>query len=140
MSRIHRALLRAAGGRFGGRMQGPILLLTSVGRRSGKPHITPLLYLDHGAGWAVIGSYGGDPRDPQWWRNLKANPTGTMQIRSAKIPVRARETLEEERERLWTGFVEMFPGYLEYEKRTTRRFSIVVLEPTDKGDGPSHPL
>lgn len=129
MSRIHRVLYRATRGRAGSRVQGPILLLTTVGRRTGRPRTTPLLYLNEGAGWAVIGSYGGDPRHPHWWLNLKADPSAAVQIRSAKFLVRASEASGGERDRLWQGFVAMFPGYQRYEKRTTRRFPIAVLEP-----------
>lgn len=136
MSRIHRALYRASTGRAGSRIQGPVLLLTTAGRKTGRARTTPLLYLNQhcrkeGVGWAVIGSYGGDPRHPQWWLNLKADPNAVVQIRSAKIQVRAREAHGEERERLWLGFVAMFPGYLRYEQRTTRRFPLVVLEPKE---------
>ena len=129
MSRIHRALYRASRGRAGSRIQGPVLLLTTVGRKTGRPRTTPLFYLNQGAGWAVIGSYGGDPRHPQWWLNLRANPNAAVQIRSATTPVRSREASGEERDRLWLGFVTMFPGYLRYERRTGRRFPITVLEP-----------
>ena len=136
MSRIHRALYRASRGRAGSRIQGPVLLLTTVGRKTGRPRTTPLLYLEQhrrkeGAGWAVIGSYGGDPRHPQWWLNLKADPNAEVQVQSAKFFVRAREASGEERDRLWLGFVAMFSGYLRYERRTSRRFPIVVLEPKE---------
>ena len=131
MSRIHRALYRASRGFGGSRIQGPVLLLTTVGRKTGRSRTTPLLYLSEACGWAVVGSYGGDPRHPQWWLNLRANPGAAVQIKSAKIPVRARETSGEELDRLWLGFVAMFPGYLQYEKRTSRRFPIAVLEPVE---------
>jgi deazaflavin-dependent oxidoreductase (nitroreductase family) len=80
-------------------------------------------------GWAVIGSYGGDPWHPQWWLNLKANPDAVVQIKSAKISVRAREAFGEERDQLWLEFVSMYPGYTGYEQRTNRRFPIAVFEP-----------
>jgi len=131
MSRIHRGLYRASQGRAGGRIQAPVLLLTTTGRKTGRPRTTPLLYLDQESGWAVIGSYGGDPRHPQWWLNLKADPNAVVQIKSAKVPVRAKEAHGEERERLWQRFVAMFPGYLRYERRTKRRFPIPVLEPKE---------
>ena len=131
MSRIHRALYRVSRGRAGSRIQGPVLLLTTVGRKTGRPRTTPLLYLNQGPGWAIVGSYGGDPRHPQWWQNLKANPHAAVQIKSAKMPVRAREASGEERDRLWLGFLEMYPGYLKYEQRTNRRFPIAVLEPLE---------
>ena len=87
--------------------------------------------MNTGPGRAVIGSYGGDPRHPQWWLNLKANPNAVVQIKSANIAVRAREALGEERNQLWLEFVSMYPGYMGYEQRTNRRFPITVLEPIE---------
>ena len=131
LSRIHAAVYRATRGLVGGRIQGPVLLLTVMGRKTGRSRTTPLLYVNKGPGWAVIGSYGGDPRHPQWWLNLKANPNAMVQIKSAKIAVRARETYGEERDRLWLEFVSMYPGYMGYEQRTNRRFPIALLEPIE---------
>ncbi len=131
LSRIHGAVYRASRGLVGGRIQGPVLLLTTGGRKTGRRRTTPLLYVSNGPGWAVIASYGGDPRHPQWWLNLKANPDAVVQIKSAKIAVRAREAFGEERDQLWLEFVSMYPGYMKYERRTNRRFPIAVLEPTE---------
>jgi deazaflavin-dependent oxidoreductase (nitroreductase family) len=85
--------------------------------------------VNKGLGWAVIGSFGGNPRHPQWWLNLKANPKFVVQIKSTKIPIRAREAFGEERNQLWLEFFSMYPGYMGYEQRTDRRFPIAVLEP-----------
>ena len=131
ISRIHGAVYRASRGFVGGRIQGPVLLLTTVGRKTGRPRTSPLLYVNTVPGRAVIGSYGGDPRHPEWWLNLKANPNAVVQIKSAKIAVRAREASGEERDRLWLEFVSMYPGYMGYEQRTDRRFPIAVLEPIE---------
>ena len=131
MSRIHRAVYRASRGLVGGRIRGPVLLLTTLGRKTGRSRVTPLLYLTQESGWAVIASYGGDPRHPQWWLNLRANPNAGVQIKSAKIAVRAREASGEDRDRLWLEFVSMYPGYMGYEQRTNRRFPIAVLEPLE---------
>lgn len=128
MSRIHRKLYLVSRGLLGRRLQGPVLLLTTVGRKTGKHHTTPLLYLREGGGFAIIGSYGGDSRHPQWWLNLRANPKADAQVGPARFPVQAKETFDQERERLWLGFVAMYPGYLRYEGRTKRRFPIAVLE------------
>jgi len=129
LSRIHSAVYRATRGLVGGRIKGPVLLLITAGRKTGRSRTTPLLYLTKQPGWAVIASYGGYPRHPQWWLNLKANPMAVLQIKSAKISVRAREASGDERDQLWLEFVSMYPGYTEYEQRTNRRFPIVVLEP-----------
>ena len=131
LSRIHRAVYRTTRGFLGGQIQGPVLLLTTVGRKTGRRRATPLLYVNKGQGWAVIGSYGGNPRHPQWWLNLKANPDTVMQNHSDKIAVRAREAFGAERVHLWLEFVSMYSGYTEYERRTNRRFPIAVLEPIE---------
>ena len=129
MSRIHRTIYQASRGFAGSRLQGPVLLLTTVGKKTGRTHITPLLYLSEPNGWVVIGSYAGDPFHPHWWRNLQANPNALVQIGPKKTRVRARQSTIDERDRLWLGFVSIFPGYLKYEMRTSRRFPIVLLEP-----------
>ena len=129
LSRIHRAVYRATRGLVGGQIQGLVLLLTTVGRKTGQSWTTPLLYVNNGPDWAIVGSYGGDSQHPQWWLNLKANPNAVLQIKSAKIAVCAREAFGEERYTLWLAFVSMYPGYTKYERRTVRRFPIAVLEP-----------
>ena len=138
MSVTHAALYRASGGRIGGRVKGPVLLLTTKGRKSGRPRTVPLLFINLGdinlddiavgQGWAVVGSYGGEHRHPGWWLNLQAQADGEIQIGSAKLAVTAREADQGERAQLWPRFVEMYPGYEEYRQRTRRRIPVVILE------------
>ena len=126
---IHRVVYRVSGGRIGCQILGaPVLLLTTEGRKSGKLRTAPLLYLEEGANWVVVGSNAGDDRHPTWWLNLKAHPLAAVQIRNTVKRVRAREASEDERGLLWPRFVEMYSDYNTYRQRTTRKLPIVILE------------
>ena len=127
--RMHRWTYRASGGRLGGRLLGmPVLLLTTKGRRTGRPHTTALLYFPEGRNVVVIASSGGSPAHPAWWWNLRAHPEGRIQIGRG---VRRREAEGPERERLWARVVRAYRGYAAYQARTSRRIPVVVLEPVD---------
>ena len=127
--RIHLRLYKWSGGRIGASLMGlPVLLLTTTGRRSGQPRTSPLMYLPRGDDFVVIASYLGEPRHPFWWTNLVANPSASVQIGSRQYRVTAREAEGREREDLWRAVVAKTPDYDEYQKRTTRRIPVVVLE------------
>ena len=129
MSVVHRALYQASGGLIGGSVGAPVLLLTTIGRSSGQPRTTPLLFLQDGSNWVVVASNAGDDRDPAWWINLKANPVATTQVKRAVKRVRAREATAEERARLWPRLVGMYASYEDYQQRTRREIPVVILEP-----------
>ncbi len=130
LSRVHTFWYAATGGRIGGRVSGaPVLLLTTQGRRSGKRHTTPLLYVEEGANLVVVASNGGRDWHPSWWLNLRANPAAQVQIGDQRKGVRAQEATGEERERLWQRLVQMYPGYEEYRKSTQRKIPVVILQP-----------
>lgn len=117
---------------MGSRLPGfTFLLLTTTGRRTGRPHTVGLTYFPHGAGYAVIGSNGGAPRDPDWVLNLRATPRATVQIRDLRRPVQTRETVGEERRALWEQAVRAYAGYAAYATRTRRAIPILVLEPRE---------
>jgi deazaflavin-dependent oxidoreductase (nitroreductase family) len=127
---IHRAVYRATGGKIGGRMgKAPVLLLTTTGRKSGKPRTTPLLYARAGDGYVLIASKGGAEHDPLWYRNLQATPRAEIQVGRKTKQVRARTAEGEERDRLWRALTDLFSGYDEYAKKTSRTIPVVVLEP-----------
>jgi len=127
---LHRFLYRVSGGRIGGRVVGlPVLMLTTTGRKSGEPRTSVLTYLPKGRAAVVFASNAGEPRHPAWWLNLVADPRATVQIGREVVPMIAREADGEERTRLWDEIVRAYDGYAEYEKRTTRRIPVVVLEP-----------
>jgi F420H(2)-dependent quinone reductase len=125
----HLALYRATGGRIGGSMGAlRVLLLTTTGRKSGQPRTVPLVYFEDGERLVIIGSKGGDPRDPLWWSNLKQTPQATVQIGAESRPVRARLASAEERARLWPRIKQENPAYARYETLTTRPIPVVLLE------------
>ena len=127
---LHRALYRVSGGRVGARVWGlPIVLLTTTGRQSGQRRTVPLCSLRQGESYVVIASYGGLDRAPSWWLNLQHDPHATLQLGRTTRNVVARETTAAERARLWAEVTRIAPGYLGYERRTSRRIPVVMLEP-----------
>jgi len=127
--RIHPRLYRWSGGRIGGELVGlPVLLLETVGRRSGKRRTRALTTLPRGEDFVVIASCLGEPRHPGWWHNLVAEPRARIQFGSQHHEVRAREALGDEREALWRELTRRSPEYDEYKARTSRRIPVVVLE------------
>jgi deazaflavin-dependent oxidoreductase (nitroreductase family) len=127
---LHRVLYSVSGGRIGSRIWGlEIVLLTTTGRRSGQPRTVPLCSLRDGTSFVVIASYGGLDRSPSWWLNLQHEPRATVRLGRTTYEVVAREAMAAERERLWAQVTARAPGYLDYQRRTTRRIPIVLLDP-----------
>lgn len=127
---VHRRAYRLTGGKVGGRIVGtPVLLLTTTGRKSGRPRTQPLLYTRAGEGYAVIASKGGAPRHPLWYLNLRAHPLAEITVGRETRTVRARDAEEGERERLWRQLADRYSGYDRYAEKTSRRIPVVVLEP-----------
>jgi deazaflavin-dependent oxidoreductase (nitroreductase family) len=130
---VHAGLYRLSGGRVGGKVgKTPVLLLTTTGRKSGKPRTQPLLFTRQDAAYAVIASKGGAPAHPLWYLNLRANPDAEITVGSETHKVRARDAEGDERERLWRVLADQYSGYDKYAQKTTRRIPVVVLEPTDR--------
>lgn len=128
---VHRWLYQKTGGRLGSRLMGaPALLLTTIGRKTGRPRVTPLIYLQDEERYIVVASYAGEPRHPAWFLNLMANRRATVQRGVTRIAVLAREATGKDRDRLWSRFLEAYGSYTAYQARTTRRIPVVVLEPT----------
>jgi F420H(2)-dependent quinone reductase len=113
-------------GHFG---KAPILLLTTTGRKSGRPRTTPLIYCRDGENIVVVASNGGDDRDPGWWRNLKAHPTGTIQIKHETTSVRAEQASPDDKARLWPEMTKVYATYDEYQRKTSREIPLVILKP-----------
>lgn len=127
---LHRFLYSASGGKIGSHMWGlEILLLTTTGYRSGRPRTVPLCSLRDGENFVVIASYGGLDRSPSWRLNLQREPRAIARLGRDTHNVVAREAVAAERERLWAQVTARAPGYLDYQRRTTRRIPVVILEP-----------
>jgi deazaflavin-dependent oxidoreductase (nitroreductase family) len=120
----------ANGGVVGGPFEGsPMILIHHRGVKSGKEYTSPLVYSRDGDNYVIIASKGGAPEDPQWFRNLVANPDTTAEVGIEQFPVRARVAEGAERDRLYDAQAEAMPNFAEYAKATTRRIPVVVLEP-----------
>lgn len=113
----------------GGYANTPTLLLTTIGRKSGRRITVPLLYGQDGDDrYIIVGSKGGEPIHPSWYLNLVANPEVEVQAVERKFRTLARTARGEERHRLWRLMTEVYPPYPNYQKRTEREIPVVVLE------------
>jgi deazaflavin-dependent oxidoreductase (nitroreductase family) len=133
-AKIHVAVYRHSGGKLGGHLPGwpeaRIVLVDHIGVKSGAKRISPLMYHQHGNAIAVVASKAGQPTNPAWFHNLKANPDTTIQIGSEVCEVRARVASEEERDVLWPKFVAFYPGYEFFQRNAAgRKIPIVILDP-----------
>jgi deazaflavin-dependent oxidoreductase (nitroreductase family) len=126
---MHTALYRLSGGLVGGWIGVPILLLTTKGRRSGRRRTQPLLYLRTDRGYALVASYGGSDRHPDWYLNLDAEPEVEVQVGPTRTRMRARTTSAERRAELWPRLVALYKDYDVYQSRTEREIPVVELEP-----------
>ena len=133
ISRTHGRVYRASGGRLLGRVAGmPVLLLTTTGRRSGRPRTAALTYFRDSADLVVIGSYGGSDLPPAWWLNLQRDPRARVLIGGTTSRVTARAATAEEHDRLWPLVTSAYPGYARYQERTARPVPIVMLTPEEQ--------
>ncbi|MFJ6562627.1 nitroreductase family deazaflavin-dependent oxidoreductase [Streptomyces sp. NPDC091412] len=107
----------------------PVILLTTVGARSGRIRKTPLMRVEHEGQYAVVASQGGAPQHPFWYFNLKADPRVELQDGPAKQDMTAHEVTGGEKARWWERAVAAFPPYAEYQEKTSREIPVFVLEP-----------
>ena len=136
LSALHRILYRSTRGAVGRRLvDNDICLVTTTGRRSGKPHTVPLLYLRDGDRIVVIASWGGRDEHPQWYLNLLADPNASVQVLGDRWSVSARTADAEERATWWPKVLAAYDGYAEYESRTEREIPVVFLDPRPTVDG-----
>ncbi len=106
-----------------------VILVTMLGRRSGKVRKLPVMRVEAAGRYAALGSLGGAPKNPAWVGNLRANPDVLVQDGTRTMPMRAREVEGAERHAWWVRAVEAFPDYAAYQARTQRQIPIFVLEP-----------
>ncbi len=134
LPRLDRPLLWLSRGRVSMSLGQPILLLITVGAKSGHRRTTPLLYHRDGDTLVVLASAGGRPRHPAWYYNLRARPEVEVLVRGRVARYTAREAHDEERARLWRQAVEYYAGYAAYEQRFCRRqIPVIVLTPYRDG-------
>jgi len=120
---------RRTGGKVSGSHEGrPIILLTTTGAKSGRPFTTPVMYLPVGDRYAVFASKGGAPGHPDWYHNLVANPTVTVEVGTEKFDARATVATGAERDELYVRQAELYPVFAEYQQKTTRQIPVVLLE------------
>jgi len=125
---LDRPLMRLSRGRVAMTFGMPTLLLTTIGRKSGKRRSTPLLYIKHEDDLVVIGTRFGNPSHPAWYLNLKANPAGEVTLGGQQFPVTMREAREDERPLLWDKATQMYGGFERYAKRVgDRKIPVLVL-------------
>ncbi len=120
---------RANAGKVGGPFEGaPLLLLHTIGAKTGRPRVNPVAYQAVGEGFAVFGSKAGAPTNPDWYYNLRVNPETTVEVGTDTLPVRARLAEGEERDRIWEKQKNVMPGFAGYETKTARQIPVVILE------------
>ena len=129
-SRLHARLYRRTGGRFIPRWFGaPVLVLETIGRRSGEPRATPILYLRRGDDFVVYAANAGAHRVPAWWLNLRESGEGQIAIAGERSRVHPRVLEGAEREHAYEEFCEMYPQARDYPSFTDRPMPLIALEP-----------
>jgi deazaflavin-dependent oxidoreductase (nitroreductase family) len=137
VGKAHVRVYRLTKGRIGGKWRigagwkkpVPTLLLDHVGRKSGRPFTTPLLYLLDGPDVVIVASQGGLPKNPQWYANLMAHPDTQVQIKGEVRAVRARTATADERAALWPRLVDLYADFENYQAWTDREIPVVILAP-----------
>jgi deazaflavin-dependent oxidoreductase (nitroreductase family) len=135
LDHLDRPVYRLTGGRhtFASLVSGlPVVMLTTTGKRSGRPRTVPLLGLPTSHGMAVIASNFGQQQHPAWYHNLRADPHGELAYGGRTERCKAVEAEGEERDRIWEQGLAVYPGWAQYEVRaSSRRIRVLVLEPLE---------
>ncbi|HET9876853.1 MAG TPA: nitroreductase family deazaflavin-dependent oxidoreductase [Mycobacterium sp.] len=131
MSRANTWAYKATGGKLGGTfLQGaPVALLTTTGRKTGQPRVSPLLYLRDGNRVVLVASQGGRTNNPMWYLNLKANPKVSVQIKDEVLALTARDATAAERDEYWPKLVAMYSSFEDYQSWTDRVIPVVICDP-----------
>ncbi|MEV4417924.1 nitroreductase family deazaflavin-dependent oxidoreductase [Catellatospora sp. NPDC049609] len=109
----------------------PVIILTTLGAKSGKIRKTPLMRVEHGGRYAVVASLGGAPKHPVWYYNILRHPTVELQDGPRRQDMTAREVTGAEKAQWWDRAVAAYPPYADYQQKTDREIPVFVLEPTD---------
>ena len=130
VGKLNVPVYRLSRGRIGGKVgKGPVLLLTTTGRKSGQPRTAPVLYLADGERFVVINTNAGNTKVPAWSLNLRADPEAEVEVRGKRTKVRARLAEGEERADLWRRHMQQYEGWDYYESKLDREIGVFVLEP-----------
>lgn len=127
-SNLHATMYRLTRGMAQSRKY-PTMLLTVTGRRSGKPHTVPLIYIKDGERFVIAAAYAGSDAHPAWWLNLREKHHAVAQVNNDTFVVKAELAPAEQRPDLWRRLVEMYPYFTEYQERTSREIPVVILTP-----------
>jgi deazaflavin-dependent oxidoreductase (nitroreductase family) len=128
-ARTHIWVYQRTNGRLGARLLWfPAALVTTTGRKTGEPRVTPTLYLRDGDRVVLPASFGGRADHPMWYRNIKADPKVHIQIRSQHLDLIARDASDTERNRYWPKLIRLYPPYRGYREATDRVIPLVVCE------------
>jgi deazaflavin-dependent oxidoreductase (nitroreductase family) len=128
-ARAHIWTYQRTNGRLGAKLLWfPAALLTTTGRKTGRPRITATLYLRDGDRVIIPASFGGRDNHPMWYRNLKSNPKVHVQIRGEQLDLVARDATRGEREDYWPPLIRIYPPYRAYRDATDRVIPLVVCE------------
>lgn len=129
-ARENAELYMASGGTEGTELKGkPVVLLTTVGAKTGKIRKTPLMRVEHDGEYAIVASLGGAPRHPVWYHNVVAHPRVELQDGTVAGDYQAREVFGEEKSTWWARAVEVWPDYADYQRKTDREIPVFVLTP-----------
>ncbi len=126
---------RANHGKLGGNFEGaPVLLLHSIGAKSGEERVNPMMYLADGERYLVFASAAGADRDPAWYWNLIAHPDASIEVGDQELDVRAVELTGAERDVKYAEQAKRYPGFADYQRKTSRAIPVISLIPRRHGD------
>ncbi|MDT5197648.1 MAG: hypothetical protein QOF88_6460 [Mycobacterium sp.] len=131
MSRAQTWIFKKTNGKFGNKfLKGTeVGILTTIGRKSGEPRESPLLFLQEGQRIVLVASQGGRATNPMWYLNLVANPSVTFQTKGGVYELTAREATDPERDEYWPKLDAMYPDFVNYRSYTDRKIPIVICDP-----------
>jgi deazaflavin-dependent oxidoreductase (nitroreductase family) len=129
-ARENAELYMSSGGTEGTDMKGkPVILLTTIGAKTGKIRKTPLMRVEHNGEYAIVASLGGAPKHPVWYHNVKKHPRVELQDGTTTADYEAREVFGDEKALWWERAVEVWPDYADYQQKTDRQIPVFVLTP-----------
>ena len=138
MSRLNTWVYKATGGRIGYNWRGgsnrfsappPVGILTTIGRKSGEPRDSPLLFLREGDRVVLVASQGGRATNPMWYLNIQANPRVRFQIKNEVLELTARDATDAERDEYWPKLDAIYPDFANYRAWTERKIPIILCDP-----------